>query len=203
MFPGGAAVKNPPANAGDARVAGSISGSGRSPGTGNGNPLQYSCLENPMDRGAWWASPWDHKESATMELLIVSACVLQSVWSNEKREFSHSLVVCVALEGELSIGTAGKADTFCGLLANFCSLKAKKIPVGKVALGDWLGCYRVGMFTQYGVRELAGFNQGSQGNGSYGAWSVWEMTLVQGLGTRLYICDLGTGLHESFNCDSC
>ena len=48
-FPGGSVVKNPPANAGD---AGSIPGSGRSPGEGNGNPLQYSCLENPMGRAA-------------------------------------------------------------------------------------------------------------------------------------------------------
>ena len=49
-------VKNPPANAGDIRDEGSIPGSGRSPGGGRGNPLQYSCLENPMDRGAWWAT---------------------------------------------------------------------------------------------------------------------------------------------------
>ena len=48
-------VKNPPADAGDTRDAGLIPGSGRSPGGGNGNPLQYSCLETPMDRGAWWA----------------------------------------------------------------------------------------------------------------------------------------------------
>ena len=48
--------KNPPANAGDARDLGSIPGSGRSPGVENGNPLQYSCLGNPMDRGAWWAT---------------------------------------------------------------------------------------------------------------------------------------------------
>ena len=47
-------VKNPPANAGDIRDMGSIPGLGRSPGGGNGNPLQYSCLENPMDRGVWW-----------------------------------------------------------------------------------------------------------------------------------------------------
>ena len=53
-FPGGSAVKNPPANAGDTRDAGSFSGSGRSPAGGHGNQLQYSCLENPMDRGAWW-----------------------------------------------------------------------------------------------------------------------------------------------------
>ena len=52
-FPGGSAVKNPPANAGD---VGSIPESGRSPGEGNGNPLQYSCRGNPMDRGAWQAT---------------------------------------------------------------------------------------------------------------------------------------------------
>ena len=49
-------VKNPPANAGDARDRGLIPGLGRSPAGGNGNPLQYSSLENPMGRGAWWAT---------------------------------------------------------------------------------------------------------------------------------------------------
>ena len=48
-------VKNPPANAGDIRDVGLISGSGRSPGGECSNPLQYSCLENPTDRGDWWA----------------------------------------------------------------------------------------------------------------------------------------------------
>ena len=52
-FPGGSEVKASAWNAGD---PGSIPGSGRSPGEGNGNPLQYSCLENPMDGGAWWAA---------------------------------------------------------------------------------------------------------------------------------------------------
>ena len=52
-FPGGSEVKNMPASAGD---MGSIPGSGRLPGEGNSNPLQYSCLENPMDRGAWQAT---------------------------------------------------------------------------------------------------------------------------------------------------
>ena len=51
-FPGGSVIKNPPAHAGDMCL---IPGLGRSPGGGHGNPLQYSCLENPMDRGAWWA----------------------------------------------------------------------------------------------------------------------------------------------------
>ena len=49
-------VKNPPANAGDVRDTGSIPGLGRSLGGGHSNPLQYSCLENPMDRGAWQAT---------------------------------------------------------------------------------------------------------------------------------------------------
>ena len=49
-------VKDPPSSAGDLRDTGSISGSERSSGERNGNPLQYSCVENPMDRGAWWAT---------------------------------------------------------------------------------------------------------------------------------------------------
>ena len=49
-------VKSPPANAGDIEDVGSVPGWGRSPGGGNSNPLQYSCLENPMDREAWWAT---------------------------------------------------------------------------------------------------------------------------------------------------
>ena len=58
-FPGGSAVKNLPANTGD---WGSIPGSGRYPGEGNGNSLQYSCLGNPLDRGAWWATVRVSKE---------------------------------------------------------------------------------------------------------------------------------------------
>ena len=52
-FPGGSVVKNLPANVG---VGGSVPGLGRSPGEGNGNPLQYSYLGNPMDRAVWWAT---------------------------------------------------------------------------------------------------------------------------------------------------
>ena len=57
-------VKKSPADARDVRVADSFPGLGRSPGEGNGNPLQYSCLENLKYRGAWWAtySPWVHTE---------------------------------------------------------------------------------------------------------------------------------------------
>ena len=51
---GGTSINNPPASTGDIRDAGSMPGSGRSLGGGHGNSLQYSCLENPMDREAWW-----------------------------------------------------------------------------------------------------------------------------------------------------
>ena len=65
-FPGGSVVKNLPANAGD---VGSIPGLGRSPGEGNGNPLQFSCLENPMDGGIWQAIVHGIAESDTTEQL--------------------------------------------------------------------------------------------------------------------------------------
>ena len=60
-------VKNAPANAGDARDVGSVPGLGRSPGGGNGNPLQYSCLENTMDRRPWWATVHGCEELDTIE----------------------------------------------------------------------------------------------------------------------------------------
>ena len=69
-------VKNPPANTGDGRDTGSIPGSGRSPGGGHGNPLQYSCLENPMDRGTW---------KATVHGVAKS-------WTRLKRLSTHALV---------------------------------------------------------------------------------------------------------------
>ena len=61
-FPGGSEVKASACNAGD---LGSIPGLGRSPGEGNGNPLKYSCLENPMDGGAWWATQSMGSQSQT------------------------------------------------------------------------------------------------------------------------------------------
>ena len=63
-LPGGSRVKNLPANAGDTGDVGSVPGSGSSPG-GNGNPLQYYCLENSMDKGAWWATVFGGAKSLT------------------------------------------------------------------------------------------------------------------------------------------
>ena len=61
-FPGGSVVKNPLANAGDTDL---IPGLGRSPGEGNDNPLQYTCLRNPTDRGAWQATVYGVSEEST------------------------------------------------------------------------------------------------------------------------------------------
>ena len=68
-FPDCSVVQNPPANAGDAVDVGWIPGSGRFPGGGNGNPLQYSCLENPMDRRDWQAKVHEEAELDTNEQL--------------------------------------------------------------------------------------------------------------------------------------
>ena len=67
-------VKDPPANAGDERDTGLIPELGRCPGGGNGNPLQYSCLENPMNRGAWW----------------VAAHRVAKSWTPLKRQHAHT-----------------------------------------------------------------------------------------------------------------
>ena len=68
-------VKHLPANAGDAKDAGSIPGSGRSPEVGNGNPLQYPCLDNPMDRGSWWATVHGRKELDVTEQLSTAIII--------------------------------------------------------------------------------------------------------------------------------
>ena len=82
-FPGGAVVKNPPANAGDTGDAGLIPGLERSPGVGNGNRLQYSCLGNPIDRGAWQTTVHGVEKSQT-RLSMHTHMV-----SFKKRKFGH------------------------------------------------------------------------------------------------------------------
>ena len=77
-FPGGPVVKNPPCNAGDVS---SIPGSRRSPEEGNGYPLQYSRLENPMDRGAWWATVHGAAQGRTgLKRLSSSSKQLKGDW---------------------------------------------------------------------------------------------------------------------------
>ena len=82
-FPGRLVVKNPPANAGDIRDVGSVPGLGSSPGAGNGSSLQCSCLGNPMDRGAWWATVRGAAKSRTQL----------------KRHHKHTRTVCRCITG--------------------------------------------------------------------------------------------------------
>ena len=74
-------VKHSPANAGDARDAGWIPGLGRSPGRGHGTQLLYSCLENPMDRGSWWATLCGAAESDTIEQLNIPQFLILFRWT--------------------------------------------------------------------------------------------------------------------------
>ena len=74
-FPSVTVVKNPLANAGNIRDIGSILGMGRFPGEGNGNPLQYSCLENAMDREAWRATVHGVTELDTIQQLSTHTCL--------------------------------------------------------------------------------------------------------------------------------
>ena len=83
-FPGGTIIKNPPSTVGDARHMSLIPGSGRSPGVGNGNMIQYSCLENPMDRGAWWAAVHRVAKSQTLLRNLAHTHTIHAVSSHHK-----------------------------------------------------------------------------------------------------------------------
>ena len=85
---GGTVVSNSPANAGDAREVGLIPGSGRSPGEGNGNSLQYSCLENSIDRGTLWATIHGVAKSWTLSM-HTGACLLRAGWPSRESETRH------------------------------------------------------------------------------------------------------------------
>ena len=87
-FLGGSEIKHLSANAGIARDSGLIPGSGRSPGGGNANPLQYSCLENPTDRRAWRGSVRGVEESHTTERLSIAAFTLQPQLSSFSRAYT-------------------------------------------------------------------------------------------------------------------
>ena len=96
-FTGGEVVKNPPANSGDTRDVASIPGLGRFPGEGNGNPFQYSCLGNPMDREAWRATVHGVTESDKIEWLSTHTCSLKfclCLWWDPHLSFLGSLWSC-------------------------------------------------------------------------------------------------------------
>ena len=88
-------VKYLPANAGDIGDSDSIPESGRSPGGGHGNPLQYSCLENPIDRGVWWATFHGATESRTRLKQLIMHAHMEGLKINNR---NHSLIVKLPLD---------------------------------------------------------------------------------------------------------
>ena len=118
-FPGDWVVKNLPANAEDSGDSGLIPGLGRSPGRGNGNPLQYSCLENPMVRGAWQATVHGVLKSWTRQK--TEPTCMQIHRSHLQGLFSHWLL---ALQPEFlfqSLGRGGCALLTCSRQRGCCS----------------------------------------------------------------------------------
>ena len=129
-FPGGSVVKNQSANAGDVRDVGLIPGLGRSPGVGNGNPLQYSCLKIPMDRGAMWSTDhgvaksktqlidWEHTHTLLkswptpgLDGEVLSGCQAQAggLWSRiAANDKVLKLGVLSGLEGASLVAQTGK-----------------------------------------------------------------------------------------------
>ena len=95
-------IKSPPANAGDTREAGSVPGSGRSPGREHGNPLQYSCLHNLMDREAWQATVHGVTKSGTclkwLSMQAGVACIIKQKRVTYEFEYVKCVCVCVLTE---------------------------------------------------------------------------------------------------------
>ena len=117
-FPGVTVVKNPLANAGDTRDAGSIPGLERSPGEGNGNPLQYCCLENSIDRGALWAriheaaksQTW--QQTRTMIYMKYLYCTAQSAQSKSRAGIIN------LLKEQSFWGLGNSFESFCYSMLN-------------------------------------------------------------------------------------
>ena len=128
-FPGGTVVKNLPANAGDTGDVGSTPGSGRCCGGGNGNPLQYSCLANSMDRGVWRATVHGVVPSQTQlsmhthSRLLVLLFLFRSIW------WSASTCVCTHRHHPLKTWQNYPAHYFKHLLLPWSDGKGKGLKV--------------------------------------------------------------------------
>ena len=139
-FPGGSMVKNLPANAGDTGV---IPGLGRSPGEGNGNPFQYSCLGNPADWGTWWATV-----HGVTRFNLATKGQLSSKLSNQE---SSSCRPCSSVRGNSILMCSffcpwawEDANASGGTLC-FIVISSNKGPL----LNCLRGCYYYGQWTQY------------------------------------------------------
>ena len=101
-------VKNPPPNAGDLRNMGSIPGSGRSPGGGNSNPFQFSCLENPMDRRAWRVMVHRVEESQTQLKRLSTSWASAAAWASHGSAFSYRRAQALGRPGSSSCSTGAQ-----------------------------------------------------------------------------------------------
>ena len=132
-FPGGSEVKASASNVGD---PGSVPGSGRSPGEGNGNPLQYSCLENPMDGEAWWAIVHGVAKSRTrlsdftihysLYINILTRKLIK-LWDSEK----PTIIVCIGICLKGTESSTKRVDDYKGI---FLAKDQKSQFVGPVPL---------------------------------------------------------------------
>ena len=127
-------VKNLPANAGDIRDRGSIPGLERFPGGGNGNPLQYSCLENPLDRGSWWATVHRIRSQTPLKRLHTHTHTHTHTQSNFMFTFSildfpvAQTVKCLPIMWETRVRSLGREDPLEKEMATHSSVLAWKIP---------------------------------------------------------------------------
>ena len=155
-------VKNLPANVGDARDAGLIPGSGGSPGGGHGNPLQFSCLENPKDRGAWRATAHQIMSQTQLKWLSIHACMhavsgvpfcykptkiedMKAEITKHKRSFSKDLKVLRKLSFSCEGMSQVRMDWLCSLrnyLRDFPGSPVVKTPCSpcwRHRFHPWLG----------------------------------------------------------------
>ena len=127
-FQSGASVKNPPANVEDIKDTGSVPQSGRSPGGGHGNPLQYSCLKSPMDTGAWWVTvhrsqrPGQDRSGLARSKPIALQNVVHSAgcWIKCKTG-----LIFLSREGCFQAALLGTEQQACLILDTFASLVAR------------------------------------------------------------------------------
>ena len=128
---GGVVIKNLSVHAQDARDTGSILGSGRSPGEGNGNPLQYSCQENPKDRGAWW--------------VIIHGVAKNQTWLSTHADSpasAKSLVVFVPVD---MVGTLPRTQTFNEfrqrLIGQLCCWSFQNLGLVNWSFSNWASVF--------------------------------------------------------------
>ena len=139
-------VKNPPANAEDKRDTGSIPGLGRSPGGGHGNPLQYSCLENPIDRGAWWAIVHIHRV-AELDMTEVTYHVHMDLLGNQlsagdpPQTDAH---LCKTQHSNLGAHKAPEALPHTLSWAESCFLKIYRLKIQVHSTSEWDCVWRQG-----------------------------------------------------------